>query len=240
VFTHDVSAGTIAGWDQDQPGVSGLSEPSDWCGRSMSMADFPPGGSAPDARSLLVLSCPGEALEADDAAGRIVAVEITGSSMSELKEIHSGVEGVEGEAEPSDYLGWQVQVVNRSSGAAVTWEDLLIAVGIPGEDSGGLFDNGSVQAFSAVGAPGDHDVWAQNRGMTGTGWQHSPGARLGQYLAGSPTHLYVADPYGATPAVYAIPWENITDGATVQVRRYQPGTDGLPTTGVGTFGGAIA
>lgn len=239
IFTHDVAAGTIAFWDQDQPGDSGVPEASDWCGRSVAITDYiPPGGGAADTKSLVVIGCPGEEVDAVSTAGRVVTLDADGS-LTEIESIGEGVNVVD-TGEVGDYFGWSVAVVNRTPTQPVTWDKLLVVAGIPGEGLGGLIGNGAVLAFSALGPPSDHDRWVGSDELAATAWQATTDARFGQHLAAFQTHLVIADPYGAAPAVYAIPWQSIIENSTAGVRVYAPGSDGLPATGVGTFGGAIA
>jgi hypothetical protein len=240
VFTHDVAAGTTDAWDQNRTGNSGPPEANDWCGRSLAVADYiPPGGTAANTRSLVAVGCPGEAVGTSGAAGRLVTLDATGT-VTEVASVHQNSTDVDNTSEVGDYFGWSATVVNRAPSSPATWQSLLVAAGVPGEEFDTVVDAGGVQVFSAIGPSGDHDVWAEAGGLAAAGWQRAAGARLGQFVAGSRTHLYIADPFGATPAVYAIPWQNLTEGATAPVRVYKPGVDGLPTSGVGMFGGAIA
>lgn len=231
-FAHP-PAGDIGGWFQDGPGQSGDSQPSDWCGRHLSMAGYvPPGGSG--VASLVAVSCPGEG----SGRGRVVLLEADTSTV-EVGNVHQDVGGVEQDGAAGDYFGWSVEVVNRSPGSAVGWEDVPVAVGVPGKDGAGLTDDGGVHVFSGVGAPGDHDVWFDSGELTGGLWVPRDDARTGQFMGSTSTHLYVGDPLGSPPSVYAVPWQNLIEGASDPVRVYQPGQDGLPSSGIGTFGAAI-
>lgn len=238
VFPHDVTTGTVGGWDQDQPGDGSAPEASDLCGRSLAMVDYiPPGESDP--RTLLVLGCPGEAIGTVEDAGGVVLVDVAGS-VSEIGGVYQNLSGMNSLGERSDYFGWSIVAVNRDPGSAVAWQDLLLAVGAPGEDDGqGTVDRGGVQIFSAVEPPGDHDVWLDDLSFSGTGWQAADDAHVGQSVGASSSHLFLSDPYGTSPAVYAVPWANLVDGASDPVRVYAPGSDGLPSSGVGSFGAVV-
>lgn len=239
VFTHDVTAGTIDDWAQDLPG-DGEQEAGDWCGRSLAMVDYiPPGGSASDAGTLLAVGCPGEAIGLTADAGRVVLLRVADDTVSFLDSAGQSTTGVDGDPEAADYFGWSVAVVNRSPASAVAWPDLLVAAGAPGETSQGVAGAGAGQVFSAVGLPGDHDVWADTAGLAGAGWQREVDARFGQHVSASASHLFLSDPYGSSPAVYAVPWANLVDGASDPVRVYEPGSDGLPASGVGAFGAVV-
>lgn len=238
VYSHAMN-GNIGGWSQNGAGQSGVAEPSDWCGRSVSMTEYvPPGGSTGDEVSLVAVGCPGEAVGDVASTGRVVLVEAD-TGISEVVSFDHGVVDVEGDPQFDDYFGWSVEVANRSPGSAVGWDDLLVAVGVPGKDGEGRIDDGGVHVVSGIGAPGDHDVWFDSGELTGGLWAPRDDARAGQFMGSTSTHLYVGDPFGSPPAVYAVPWQNLVAGASDPVRVYQPGADGLPSSGVGTFGAAI-
>jgi hypothetical protein len=235
-FTH-VLDGNIGAWNQDSAGQSGAAEPSDWCGRHLSMVEYvPPGGGSEV--SLAAVSCPGEAVGEVESAGRVVLVE-SDTGVSEVVSVDYSVDAMEGALAADDYFGWSVELVNRSPGAAVGWDDLVVAAGVPGREGDGRTDAGGVHVYSGVGAPGDHDAWFDSGDLTGGLWAPRDDARAGQFMGSSSTHLFVADPSGSPPSVYAVPWTNLVDGASDPVRVYQPGADGLPSTGVGTFGAVI-
>lgn len=242
MFNHTVGSGVlgvVGSADQDMAGQSGGAESGDFYGRALSMVSYLPaaGGAR---RSLLAVGSAGEGIgtPSKDDAGRTVLFDLT-TTVTETLDLHQGLDGVAGAIEPSDYFGASVQLVNRTPGSPATWQNLLLAAGIPGEDTTAGVDDGSVEVFSMVGPPGDHDVAAENA-LAAAGWSAKSGGTLGRYLGASATHLYLADPYGTSPAVYAVPWRNLTDGATDPVVVYAPGRDGLPTDGVGRFGAAIA
>lgn len=239
LFDHSMGGNIGSSWNQDGAGQSGVAEPSDWCGRSLSMTEYvPPGGSAADEVSLVAVGCPGEAVGEVASTGRVVLVEAD-TGTSEVVSFDHGVVDVEGDPQFDDYFGWSVEVVNRSPGSAVGWDDLLVAVGVPGKDGAGRVDDGGVHVVSGVGPPGDHDAWFDSGELTGGLWAPRDDARAGQFLGSTSTHLYVGDPYGGPPSVYAVPWQNLVAGASDPVRVYQPGSDGLPSSGVGMFGAAI-
>ncbi|MFD0560392.1 VCBS repeat-containing protein [Stackebrandtia endophytica] len=242
VFSHTITNGVpvqTGGVDQEQPGQGGIAEAGDWFGRSLSMVDYiHAGDTASDAGSLLAVGSPGEALGEVKAAGRIVTIRADGS-LDEISSIHQGNTGVEGDVEPDDYFGWSVALANRAPGQAATWQNLLMAVGVPGEDSATHIDAGGVQVFSMVGAPGDHDVWAHGE-LQSVDRPEISDTRLGQYIHATAQHLFIGDPWGPSPAVYGIPWNNIVGSGTDPVLVYRPGEGGFPADGVGSFGVAIA
>lgn len=255
VFTHTVTRGELVaagGLDQEQPGNSGTAEPGDLFGRSLAMTDYLPaaGGAA---QSLLVIGSPGEAIGTDPnqqapEVGRVVTISANGT-LTELASIHRDTENVDGFTHSSQYFGWSVAAVNRNPGQKATWPDLLFAAGAPGADtvraddphsSDSVHDHGSAQVFSAVGAPGDHDVIVGQSQLATSGWSQQSDQRFGQVVRATATHLYIGDPWADSPAVYGIPWNNLTSGAAETVLKFEPGAAGLPADGVVAFGAAIA
>jgi len=247
VFNQTISSsvlGTVGVVNQGD-GQSGAGEVNDWFGRSLAMAPYIAPGETTTG-SLLAVGGPGEAMTDGSTAteGRLMAVTATGV-ITEVAEYNQGVPNVDENIEPGDYFGWSAVLVNRAPATPATWDQVLLAIGVPGEDTPEGIDTGAVQSFSMIGAPGDHDMWVTSHGgMAAAGWGAKPGALLGQFLGSSPTHLYIGDPRGATPAVYGVPWANLVNepGATepAPVTVYKPGADGLPTDGVVAFGAAIA
>lgn len=217
----------------------GAAESGDRYGQSVSLSRFL--DTDGKNKSILAVGVPGEAVGVHAEAGRVVATLSIDSNNTiiELASIHQAVDGVYGSSEPGDEFGWRVALINRNPGVVPAWSDLLLVVGIPGEEGTELTDTGGIQVFSALGAPGDHDAWVDLTTQADSGFTLTSGARLGQSLTATSTHLYIGDPDGTAPAVYALPWGNILDGETSAIRKYAPGRDGLPTSGVGAFGHAV-
>ena len=228
----------IANLDQEGPGQGGIAEAGDLYGWSVDTVRFT--DTDDREKSMLAVGSPGEALGVHASAGRVVstlAIDSEGS-VEEFASVHQAVEGVYGAAEPGDQFGWKVALVNRNPGAIAAWDDVLLTVGIPGEE-GTQEDAGAIQIFSAITAPGDHDMWLRLNEQPGLTWTPTQNARLGESFEVTATHLMIGDPGGAEPAVYAVPWTNLTHGTTDAVRVFSPGTDGIPVSGVGSFGTSL-
>lgn len=228
----------VANLDQEGPGQGGVAESGDLYGWSVDTVRFVDTDGVE--KSMLAVGSPGEALGVHASAGRVVstlAIDSQGN-VEEFASVHQGVEGVYGAAEPGDQFGWKVALVNRNPGSVADWEDVLLAVGIPGEE-GTQEDAGAIQIFSAITAPGDHDMWLRLNEQPGLSWTPTQNARLGESFAVTATHLMVGDPAGGQPAVYAVPWTNLTHETTDAVRVFAPGTDGIPVSGVGSFGTSL-
>ncbi|WP_415646239.1 hypothetical protein [Stackebrandtia soli] len=242
VLEHTISAGAqvaVGGIDQTAPGDTGVPGADDWYGRTLAMVDYLDTAGVP--QSLLIVGVPGE--DSSDGTvpdvGRLVTVSPTGT-VTELDSVNQDSPGVDGGSEVEDLFGWSVSAVNRDPVNLVTWDDLLFVAGSPGEDVGAFIDAGGIQVFSAIGAPGDHDVTVSASYLAGAGFVEVSDRRLGQFVHATPDLLYIADPRSADPAVYGVPWNNLLFGATLPVVAYRPGQNGLPSDGVGLFGAALA
>jgi hypothetical protein len=115
----------------------------------------------------------------------------------------------------------------------------MLAVGVPGEDITDHPDRGLVQAFSMIGAPGDHDTTAIGQ-LPSRGQVDEAGTALGSSLHATTEYLWIADPHSASPAVYGIPWGNLTAGGTAMVLKYTPATFGLTAADTVSFGASLA
>ena len=242
VLTHDVSGATL---EQvrilEQEDIdSGLDEAGDRFGAQLSMVAYvPPGGGS--GGSMLAIGVPGEALGQEAQAGRVVAtIALTSAgTITSVQSIHQDVTGVDDDAEEGDSFGWQVRLVNRDPGVPATWQNLLLAVGVPGEDRGAYLDNGGVQVFSLVGPPGDHDVWVDDA-IDSAGFVASDYRLIGRSIGANAQHLLVADSLATPPAVYVVPWTALTGESMVTADVYISGQNGLPVGGSGKFGWSTA
>lgn len=244
VLTHTPGANAKpvvrAGIDQDLDKISGGAEKGDEMGKSVAIV---PKGTNGD--SIVAVGAPGESIVPSGTTTNLanggtvfVLAFPANSDWSQQTVINQDQASVVGAVETGDRFGESLAAVNLAPGrAAPGWADLQLAVGVPGESQGTVAGAGSVQTFSLVGAPGDHDdvLYAGYNGVPGT-----PGANqhMGQYIDASPTHVSIGMPNGpqAGGSVYQAPWNNVvshTDSAdpneTVTVLR--PGTGGIPAGG---------
>ncbi|MCH7232151.1 VCBS repeat-containing protein [Glycomyces sp. L485] len=236
-FVHNAAESIpslLGGIHQDTEGISGAAESGDLFGYAVAMVDYTaPGGSGTS--TLIAVSTPGEDGGSQDQGG-VYEIAADGS-LTEKAAFNQGTASVEGAREDGDLFGTALALVNRSPGSAVSWEDLLLAVGAPGEDleSSGLADRGWVQVFSMIGEPGDHDVSASSALEDG-GVKWRSGMQLGISIHATAGYLYIADPWSTMPAVYGIPWNNLVAGAEATVQVYTPEDFGVSAAASGSFG----
>ncbi|SHI17311.1 trypsin-like serine protease [Streptomyces sp. 3214.6] len=244
VLTHNLGPNgkpiVRAGLDQNSDKISGGAEKGDEMGKSVAII---PKGTNDD--SLIVVGAPGESIVPSGSttnvanAGSVFVIDFPAKSdWSQQAVINQDQPNVVGGVETGDRFGETLAAVNLAPGKATPgWADLQLAVGVPGESQGSVAGAGSVQTFSLVGAPGNHNdvLYAGYNKVPGT-----PGAgqHLGQYLAVSPTHVSIGMPNGpqAGGAVYQVPWNNVTSHASSadadeNVTVLRPGTGGIPAGG---------
>ncbi|MET9118792.1 trypsin-like serine protease [Streptomyces longwoodensis] len=251
VLTHNLGLNqkpiVRAGVDQDSDKISGGAEKGDAFGQSVAIV---PKGTGDD--SVIAVGAPGESIVATDGttnvanAGAVYTIDFPGDrDWSQLKVIHQDQPNVAGGIEAGDRFGEAVAALNLAPGkAAPSWSDLQLAVGVPGESQGTTAGAGSVQTFSLLTAPGDHND------VLYAGWNKVPGTpganqHMGQVIALSPTHISIGMPNGphSGGAVYQVPWSNVTSYTTNadadgNVTVLRPGAGGIPSGGK-AFGSAV-
>lgn len=243
VFAHNGAASVppvIGGVDQDSPGISGVSEAGDLFGYSVGMVDYKP--TASTVSTLVTVGSPTEDTGAGDLDTGWVFELTANGSVVEKATLSQGSPGVDGAVESDDLFGSTLSLVNRNPGAVSSWEDLLLAVGAPGEDAVGLQpmeDRGGVQVFSMIGEFGDHDVFATSV-LTDAGAQWRSDMHLGTWMLATADHLFVSDPFADTPVVFGLPWENLYAEAEDPVLVYTPADFGIDKDDVGSFGTSLA
>ncbi|MEV7688350.1 trypsin-like serine protease [Streptomyces bungoensis] len=233
--------------DQDNDKISGGAEKGDAFGQSVAIVR-----KGANDGSIIAVGSPGESIVAANGttnvanAGAVYTIDFPDNSMwSQMRVIHQDQPNVADGIETGDRFGESVAAVNLAPGkASPSWADMQLAVGVPGESQGAAAGAGSVQTFSLLTAPGDHNdiLYAGRNKVPGT-----PGANqhMGQVIALSPTHVFVGMPNGPQDggAVYEVPWKNLTsyttnadaDGPVTVLR---PGADGIPSGGK-AFGSAV-
>ena len=160
-------------WTQGSPGVPGGSEAGDLFGARLLTADFNGDGHAD-----VAIGAPGESIGTLGQAGAVTVLYGTSSGItgtaSQLWSQDSG--GIAGASEADDNFGASLQAVPVISAAG---RDLV--VGTPGEDSGGLTDNGAIAVLRG-GATGLSA--AGNQFVDAVGLLH--GAQTGGELSAPP------------------------------------------------------
>lgn len=241
VFSHTLASGhpkPLYGIGQDWDTVSGAEEVGDQFGASLVMVPYRPSGATSTTESLLAVGIPGEDLSTTVDAGAVQVFRIPASGdFTEVNWIDQNTADVEGEGEGGDFFGQRITAVNSSPNATSTATTVRLAVGVPGEESTEEFsDEGAVQIFPLVGAPGAADRWI----APGNGIPSAPATRMltGLSLGSTPSLLYVGVPYGPADgrAVYGFPWGVESGGAPTQT--FKPGEGGIPATGV-AFGAVV-
>lgn len=153
-------------WHQNSPGfVGNIAEPSDWFGFSLTSADYngdgyfdlaigapleevggvPPGTGTQEAGSVEILFG--------------TAVGLSATNYQFLSQINSSIEDT---ADTSDWFGWAISSGDYNGDG---YADLT--VGVPREDTSGVFDSGAVHLFygTADGMSVDNDaLWSQAPG----------------------------------------------------------------------------
>ncbi|GAB3998724.1 hypothetical protein GCM10029992_25350 [Glycomyces albus] len=243
VFAHnDATAipSLVGGADQETDGVSGIAEAGDAMGYAIAMVDYLPEGASAPSMVVSVASAGEDGSDGTEDSGYVLEFDADGN-LTQRRTLHQDTDDVGDVREAGDGFGSALVAVNRSPGQQASWDDLLLAVGSPGEDDEGqgFADRGAVQLFSILDAAGAHDVdAAPELDRAGIEWQ--AGMRLGSSLLASQDHLNIADPWSDSPAVYAVPWDNIVADGTDPVMVYTPTDFGLTDAEVASFGAALA
>lgn len=243
VFDHNgaTATPTAAAGDgnQDSSVISGSAEVGDLMGYSVDIVDYRP--TSTTTGTLLVVSAPGENGNADTDGGWVFKFDASGT-ITETVTVDQGEAGVGGLREDGDLFGTGLSAVNRDPGGVTTWDELLLGIGSPGEDetdSTQLIDRGWVQAISLIGAPGDHYMdTVPDLQDAGAKWR--PEMQLGMWIRATPGSLVISDALAEHPAVYAIPWANLTADADEAVRVYTPAYFGADEFYAGSFGASLA
>jgi hypothetical protein len=243
VFDHNgaTATPTVAAGDGDQNSsvISGTAEVGDLMGYSVDIVDYRP--TSTTTGTLLVVSAPGENGNEDTDGGWVFKFDATGT-ITETVTVDQGESGVGGLREDGDLFGTGLTAVNRDPGGVTAWDELLLGIGSPGEDetdSTALVDRGWVQAISLIGAPGDHYMdTVPDLQDAGAKWR--PEMQLGMWIEAAPNALVISDALAEHPAVYAIPWANLTADADEAVRVYTPAYFGADEFNAGSFGASLA
>ncbi|GAA2675097.1 trypsin-like serine protease [Streptomyces aculeolatus] len=233
--------------NENTDGGGAAAESGDRYGASLAMAAYRSAGEDGTWESVLAVGVPREDLTVDGTAavdaGRVAAFRVNAAGAAgPLANIHQQGAGVDDTAESDDLFGTDVSVVNTALRTVSSDTTVLLAVGAPGESTGGATGAGAVQTFGLPTASGDAAFWIEAGNGSGLPGSPSAGAGVGRHLHATGTRLYVGIPDGPAPhgALYALPWGNATGGhagETGAVTTYEPGLNGLPASGV-AFGWA--
>ncbi|MFY1697400.1 hypothetical protein [Solwaraspora sp. WMMA2101] len=241
VFSHQFTSGRptlVAVLDQNRANVWGTSTANDTFGKSLSMVEYRAvGAPAGGTDSFLAVGVPGKEYGAAGIAdtGVVQRFHITDSGFTELPVLAQHIVGIPSGDEEGDYFGERVHLVNLAPGSAATAQNLLLAVGAPGEDTGPAADAGVVRVFGAAADPVSGYATVE-RGATALPGTPVAQELIGVSISGSPTHLHVASPY-SDRAVYAIEWSTLAAGSATPQHVWRAGEGGFPAAAV-AFGAA--
>jgi hypothetical protein len=240
LFSHNAGAAIptqIAAWDQSSSGISGAAEAGDLYGADLSMVDYisTSGGAA---RMMVAVGSPGEAT-GDNVAGSSMVTWSAGTGVTEYKTLYQNTDNDPSDnGDPGDGFGTEVVMVNRTPGQITGTDTLLVAAGVPGEDTDEFHDVGDAQLFSMVedvSEGGDRVLPT----LPSAAFTIADGTALGTVLHATQTHLWITAA-GTEPAVYGVPWLNIVADGTAPVEIITPNTFGLNAAQTASFGGALA
>jgi hypothetical protein len=241
LFSHTLNADKlptgVTGLDQDLDTVEGGAEADDRFGASLALVQYRAGASANGTESLLAVGSPGEDGAQAANAGRVDTFRLTASGFTQVSGIYQGASGVPGATEANDNFAQSLSAVNTAPGAVSTAQNTLLAVGVPGEDSTGATDGGTVYTFSLTNGAFINTVYPGKFGIPGA---LGNGQKVGTALHATGSELYLGLPNGPVSygSAHAVPWGNVLGGGTQPVTTFQPGTGGLPAAGE-TFGSVI-
>ncbi|MGI5425269.1 S1 family peptidase [Streptomyces sp. CA-179760] len=241
LFSHTLKADKLptgmTGIDQDLDTVEGGAEADDRFGASLALVQYRANAAANGTESILAIGSPGEDGAQAANAGRVDTFRVTASGFTQISGIYQGTTGVPGAIEAGDAFGQSLSAVNTAPGAVSTGQNNLLAVGVPGEDSTGATDGGTVYTFSLTNGAFINTVYPGKFGIPGA---LGNAQKVGTALHATGTELYLGLPNGPVSygSAHAVPWANVLSGATQPVTTFQPGTDGLPAAGE-TFGSVI-
>nr|WP_037846506.1 trypsin-like serine protease [Streptomyces sp. NRRL S-474] len=241
LFSHTLNADKlptgVTGLDQDLDTVEGGAEADDRFGASLALAQYRAGASANGTESILAVGSPGEDGSQTANAGRVDTFRLTASGFTQISGIYQGATGVPGATEANDNFAQSLSAVNTAPGAVSTAQNTLLAVGVPGEDSTGATDGGTVYTFSLTNGAFINTVYPGKFGIPGA---LGNGQKVGTALHATGSELYLGLPNGPVShgSAHAVPWGNVLSGGTQPVTTFQPGTGGLPAAGE-TFGSVI-
>ncbi|KIG15360.1 putative integrin-like protein [Enhygromyxa salina] len=163
-------------WHQNSAGILGAAEPGDSFGASVAAGDFDGDGFAD-----LAIGVPFESIGAvaDGGAVNVLYGSAKGLTAAGNQIWHQNSAGLIGAAEPSDLFGWALTSGDFNKDG---YQDL--AVGVPGEDVGGVADAGAVNVIygSAAGLSAtSNQIWHQD--VAGVGGVAETGDSFGSALA---------------------------------------------------------
>ncbi|MFF7314788.1 trypsin-like serine protease [Streptomyces sp. NPDC008137] len=241
LFSHTLNADKlptgVTGIDQDLDTVEGGAEADDRFGASLALVQYRANAAANGTESILAVGSPGEDGSQAANAGRVDTFRLTASGFTQISGIYQGTTGVPGATEAGDAFGQSLSAVNTAPGGVSSAQNTLLAVGVPGEDSTGATDGGTVYTFSLTNGAFINTVYPGKFGIPGA---LGNAQKVGTSLHATGTELYLGLPNGPVSygSAHAVPWANVLSGATQPVTTFQPGTGGLPAAGE-TFGSVI-
>ncbi|MER5986923.1 VCBS repeat-containing protein [Streptomyces sp. NPDC001787] len=232
VNTNGIPA-PVFGMGQGRSGTADTAaQAGDQYGSALAMAPYRPAGAATTTDAVLAVGVPGEDLSTTVDAGAVHTYHMKADGTVQLLNwVDQNLPDVAGEAEAGDFFGQRIAAVNTATNVVSTAATMRFAVGVPGEESTEEYpEEGGVQLFSLLGAPGDADSWISPG--NGIPADRAPRMLTGMGLGAAPDSLYVGVPYGpaGSRAVHAFAWNTADGGAPAQ--SWKPGEGGIPPENV--------
>ena len=145
-------------WTQDSPGVQGTAEQSDSFGLQIAVGDFNGDGRC----DVAIASGEGVGTASDAGSVTILRGASTGLTGTGSQVWTQNTAGISGTAEKNDGFGGYLQIAN-----VVSHKYAGLVIGVPGEDTGTLTDNGAIEVMRGG-----------SNGLTATGSQFFDGQGL--------------------------------------------------------------
>ncbi|MFH8724274.1 VCBS repeat-containing protein [Streptomyces termitum] len=241
VFNHTLTSGApkpLSAITQNSADVAGACETGDGFGTALAaVTPLTPAGSGP--KMLLAVGIPGEDLTlaagntvVDAGAVQVFSIDSAGAH-TETAWIDQNVADVEDLVEAGDHFG-------RTLTAHMGNKIPHLAVGVPGQDAGGVLDRGAVQLFLMYEPTGATDVLLEPGGRIPAP-EGAAGLYTGLSLGSSPAGLVVGTPYGPAEghAAHLFPWPPFgANWGAAPSKSFRPGQDGLPA-GDSAFGTVV-
>ncbi|MEW2509933.1 hypothetical protein [Streptomyces sp. NPDC046870] len=208
-----VQGTTVATVNQNHPGVPGVVEANDRFGYSVAGTN-----------RYFAVGVPGEAIGDQEFAGGVTIFShtISGGLPTPLVGIDQSSTGIVGDPEAGDGFGTSISATNYRPSDQTYNSDVLVAIGIPGEDIGTTADAGSVEVVRVQPSGAVTPVTSFNAGTTDVEGDPAAGDFLGQRLTINNTDTSVVTTSANIRLAVGIPGKDTAsakDAGAIQVFR---------------------